>query len=276
MINESLTLDYYIKTARNTKRLSNEVELEYAKKAKSKNKKISEKYKNLLFEANYGMVISVASRYAEHRQTMEDLVQQGATALDKALELFDPKKKTRFSTYAQWWVRAFIAKHFSNNVRSFKVPEAVCLRLHHLNKSIEKLSKILGRTPTNEELAEETGHAEKYLLFLRKYLMPHFTLDAQVMGKSGRPFSTVGDSLTMNDRDDASESLIRVDGINKMKDAVSKLEPNERFVIENRYGLNDCDEQTLAEVGKRMNLTAERIRQIQIDAEKRLKKMVNK
>ncbi len=269
----SKSIKEYIEIIKKTNDLSRDVELKYVKKAKK-----NLKYKELLFNAHYKMVMGMAKKYTTHVETLEDLLNEGVKGLEQALKLFKPKMKVRFNTYARYWVRAFILKYFSDNVRGFKVPSDIAIKLTTMNKVIEKLSKKLLREPTDKEIARELQYDKNYVRFLRKYLYPHFTLQYRV-GTCNHNTSgqfTLGDVTSDDHRDNARESLVRVDGINKIRAAIESLPKKERFVIENRYGLNGCDEQTLAQVGKRMRLTAERVRQIQEIAETRLKKMINR
>src|ERR1051326_3062710 len=115
----SKSIQKYLDIIKNTQELSKEQELECVRRAKR-----NKKYKNWLFEAHLKMVLGIANKYANgHSETLEDLVQEGIKGLDKALKLFEPKKKVRFNTYARWWVRAFILKYFGENIRGFKVPD---------------------------------------------------------------------------------------------------------------------------------------------------------
>jgi len=254
---------------KNTKGLPQDLELQYVKKAK-KNKK----YKELLFNAHLGMVIGMAQKYASgHVQTLEDLIKEGLIGLDRALILFKPKMKVRFNTYARWWVRAYILKFFGENVRNIRVPDRISVEIFKINQVIEKLSQTLSREPTNAEVAHELDYNKNYVATLRKFLLPNLSLDTPVLNKDGKVFTTVKENVADN-RDDAGESLIRVDGINKIREAIDTLPKRERYIIEYRYGLNDKDGLTLHEVGKKMGLTAERVRQIQVVAEKHLKKIM--
>jgi len=265
----SKVIETYLNIAKNSADLSKDLELQYVKKAKK-----NIKFKELLFNAHLKMVIGIAQKYAGgHTQVLEDLIGAGLLGLDKALSRFKPKMKVRFNTYARWWVRAHILKFFGDNVRSMLVPDKVSVEIFKINKVIEKLSQVLARDPTNAEVADELNYDVAYVATLRKFLLPNLSLDSQLVNKERNVFTTIKDNIADN-RDHAGESLIRVDGINKIKQAIQKLPDRERYVIENRFGLNDKDELTLQEVGKKMGLTAERVRQIQLMAEKRLKKIM--
>lgn len=268
--NKSKSIRKYAEIIRNTESIPENLEEEYIRKART-----SAFHKNALFSAHLRLVISIAREYASHNETLEDLIQEGIHGLEHALQRFKKDKGVKFNTYARFWIRAFILKYFADNIRSFKVPPEISIKLGKVNKAMEKLSQILEREPSDEEIAGELGLDKDYVSFLKKYLSPHLTLDSEIENKEGRSFSTVGEGLTDNHRGDASESLIRIDNINKIKEAIKSLPKKELFVIENRYGLNNCDVQTLEEVGKRMDLSAERIRQIQKVAEARLQKAMN-
>jgi len=272
----SRSIEKYVEIIKRTKDLSQELEIEYIKKAKSRSK-YRMRYKTLLFEAHFKLVLAIARRYAIHNETLEDLVQEGVKGLEHALVLFDLKKRVRFNTYARHWIRAYIIKYFSDNVRGFRVPSEISARLCTINAAIEKLSKKLLREPTSREIANHLSYEPDYVDFLRKYLLPNVSLSMPSNHSSNTHNDTsYGDTLVDNHRDNARESLSRVDGVRQIKEAIDALPEIERFIIYNRYGLGDCDEQTLSEVGKRLGLSAERVRQVQLISENKLKKIMNK
>src|SRR5882724_3439060 len=171
----SKNIKEYIEIIKKNDDLSRDVELKYIRKAKK-----NPEYKQLLFEAHIKMVMGMAKKYTTHVETLEDLLHEGIKGLEQALKLFKPKMKVRFNTYARYWVRAFILKYFSDNVRGFKVPSDIAIKLTTMNKVIEKLSKKLLREPTDKEIAHELQYEKNYVQFLRKYLYPHFTLQYKV------------------------------------------------------------------------------------------------
>ena len=271
----SRTIKKYIEIIQNTEELPKNLEFKYIKEAR-----YNQEFKRLLFNAQLKLVMQVAGKYTNHVETYEDLIQEGVKGLEQALIFFKPSKKVRFNTYARYWIRAHILKYFSDNVRGFKVPVDIAVKLYQINKAIEKLSKKSGEEPTNVEIAKVLSYDPDYIGWLRKYLLPHGSIDAPISKNSStNSITTISDSMPDNHRDDASESLIRTDNIDIIKKAIKQLPKKEKFVIQNRYGLNgegNGDGRTLLDIGKDMKLTAERVRQLQRQGEKRLRKIMNR
>lgn len=271
------TIQKYLSIIEKNKNLSAEIEADLIFKAKKGDGKAKEE----LFKAFFNKVLEVAKEYSGHVETFEDLIQEGMIGLERALEGFKPEMKWRFSTYSKWWIRAYVVKYFSDNIRGFKVPVEVSVKLYRINQTIERLSKDLLREPTDAEIASQLEMEENHVNFLRKYLYPHFSIDAPITqcDTSFGPKLFIGENLADDHKDNARESLIRKDTVEQIRKALDTLSPRERFIIEHRYNINgesDDEGMTLEEVGKLVKLTPERVRQIQRDTEAKLKKKLNR
>lgn len=273
----SKTIQNYLAIIDKNKNLTVEIEEDLIHKAKKGDQKAKEE----LFKAFFNKVLEVAKEYSGHVETFEDLIQEGMMGLECALQRFKPEMKWRFSTYSKWWIRAYIVKYFSDNIRGFKVPVEVSVKLYRINQTTERLSKDLLREPTDAEIADQLGMEENHVNFLRRYLQPHFSIDAPIT-QCDTSLGTklfVGENLADDHKDNARESLIRKDTVEQIRKALDTLSPRERFIVEHRYNINgesDDEGMTLEEVGKLVKLTPERVRQIQRDAETKLKKKLNK
>jgi RNA polymerase primary sigma factor len=261
----SSTIKNYISIIESTKNLSFPQEKKLIVKAKNQNVVA----KSHLFSAYLKMVFKIAKYYKIKNIFLEDLIEEGILGLEDALERFNIERGNRFSTMARWWVRARILKYIRKNIRIFEVPTATSDKILAINKSIERLDKKLHMPPSNKEIADDLGMKEIKVEFLRKYLIPSVSMNQKINNGD----KTIQDLFT-DDRNNSREALLRIDNIEKIKEALVKLEQRERSIIEYRYGLKG-KEMTLKQVGKKLQLTPERIRQIQNGAEAKLKSLIN-
>lgn len=266
----SKILKNYISIIKSTKNLSFEQEKDFILGAQEGNIKA----KSDLFSAYLKMVFKIAKGYKIKNILTEDLVAEGVIGLEDALKHFDISRGYRFSTMARWWVRAKILSYIRRNIRIFDVPSATSDKIFAINKSIEKLGKSNNQSPTNNEIALDLGLKESKVSFLRKYLIPSVSLNQKIEKTGNADSGQIIQDLFVDDRNNAKETLIRNDGINKIREALIKLPLRQKIIIEYRYGLKG-KELTLKQISKKLNLTTQRIHQIQNKAEAKLKKLIN-
>lgn len=266
----SSTIAKYISIIENTPDLTQEEETRLIKAIRKGDIKAKEKF----FNSFTKLVLGVAKHYTIQNIALEDLVEEGFLGIESALETFDISMGNRFSTHAKWWVQAKIKKHIRANIRPFNVPTGATGKIFAINKSIEKLGKQLTHTPTNQEIAQDVNLDEAKTAFYRKFLNPSLSVNELISDQENG--STELEDLLVDDRNDGREALIRNDGIKKVKEAIEKLSPIQRSIIEYRYGLKGTDDLTLKKVGDKLDLTAERVRQIQNQAEVKLKLLINR
>ncbi len=268
-------INHYLNIIKSSETLSATQEKDIILKAQKGNKEC----KSLLFSAYLKMVFKIARGYKIKNIFLEDLIAEGIVGLEDALKHFDLKRGYRFSTMARWWVRAKILSYIRKNIRIFEIPTATSDKIFAINKSIEKLDKRLNRHPKNEEIAYDIGLKESKVAFLRKFLIPAVSLNQTIdeHDANSRPHDSSNQTLQdlfEDDRDNSKEYLLRIDGINKVREALEQLPDNQRIIIEYRYGLKGKD-LTLKQISKKMNLTTQRIHQIQKKAEIKLKRLID-
>ncbi|MBI3850650.1 MAG: sigma-70 family RNA polymerase sigma factor [Verrucomicrobia bacterium] len=259
----------YLREIGQVKLLTPQQEIELAAKIKKGSKKAREQ----MIKANLRLVVKIAHDYEGIGLPLLDLISEGNIGLMKAVERFDPSKGAKLSTYGSWWIKQSIKRALANQSKTIRLPVHLVDKISKMGRTAMKLQEILGREPTDEELAAEMGVPTTRVMQMRTAAIRPASLDAPIGDEDSNNY---GEVVQDEAADTPYQHLEEKTVTSMLQEMVKTLDPREATILRYRFGLDGGTEKTLEEVGEKFGVTRERVRQIQNIALRKLRKMITK
>ena len=258
------SLDAFLKSISKIPLLSREEEIELAKRAKAGDKEALKK----LVESNLRFVVSVAKKYLGCGLPLHDLIAEGILGLIEAARRFDPDKGVKFISYAVWWIRQSIMQALAQQTGAVKIPVKQAVLVNKITRSYGELLKKLGREPTIEELAQHVGMEPREVERLLSICQVPLSLDTPIGDEEDTTFK---DFLKGEGTAEVEEKVVQEELKQSIQEMLEQLTPQEKKIIIMRFGLDGSEPKTLREIGEKLGISRERVRQLETRAKKKMR-----
>jgi RNA polymerase primary sigma factor len=252
-------LETYLREINETPLLNSEGEKELAHRIELGDNEARDQ----MVRANLRLVVNIARSYTGKGLSLQDLIEEGNLGLLRAVEGFDHRMNTRFSTYASYWIKQSIKRALVNTAKTIRIPAYMVELLAKWRRASAKLQEDLGRAPTQEEVARVLDLPKKKLSIIKKAIRIYNSVPQSDQAESGWSI----DEMLMDGRSKTPENeMLETDDLQHVMQLLNKMDNREATVLRMRFGLDDEEPKTLKEIGERLGLTRERVRQIESEA----------
>src|SRR3984957_21195491 len=252
-------LETYLREINETPLLNAEEEKQLARRIEDGDSEARDR----MVRANLRLVVNIARSYTGKGLALQDLIEEGNLGLLRAVEGFDPGMNTRFSTYASYWIKQSIKRALVNTAKTIRIPAYMVELLAKWRRAAAKLQEELGRAPTQEEIAKSLDLPKKKLSIIKKAIRVYNSAPQTDQPDGGWSL----DEMLMDGHTKTPDTeMVEADDLHHVLDLLEKMDKREATVLRMRFGLDDEEPKTLKEIGERLGLTRERVRQIESEA----------
>ena len=231
----------------------------------------AQKARDRMIRSNLRLVVNIAKNYSNRGMSLSDLIEEGNLGLLRAVEGFDPQQGTRFSTYGSWWIKQAIKRALINSVQPIHIPAYMVDMIARFKQAQETFVEREGRQPDLKDLAEEMSLPERKVRIIKRAVKAFGSPTQSGDVESGLPLS----EMLADTRGPQPDDAVFSNSENKMlQQLLNQIDPREADILRMRYGLDEMEPLTLKEIGKKVGLTRERVRQIENEALRRLNQLV--
>lgn len=266
---ENTAIKLYLHEIGQVDLLTPKEEVELAKRIKRGDKEARER----MIKANLRLVVKIARDYENYGLPLLDLISEGNIGLMKAVERFDPSKGGKLSTYASWWIKQAIKRALANQSKTIRLPVHLVDKIAKMRRIALKMQEVLGREPTDEELAHQLDIPVSRVAQMRTVSIRPTSLDAPIGDDDSNNYSEIiADETASTPYKQLEDQTFT----SMLMELVKELDQREATILKYRFGLDGGGEKTLEDVGEKFGITRERVRQIQNAALRKLRKMIEK